>query len=238
MRNCHYMISSFLFLQVSCSSTSPFLDEDNKRTGLNTIPMYGETVKSPELIESDKQFIETTMKSFKDRQSASIYFCGKGWEFIRSDYLNIAMKRFNQAWLLDSTYYGVYWGFAVVVTERDTNYAQAVHFFEYANKKMPNDANLLADYGKSVANYSMWQKPKFTKEKKEILYNKSDSLYAKAIELNPKSLDRYYQSWLESIVFTFGENKNLREVYSNANRDKAEITSRLRAIIQGDLSTK
>ncbi len=103
---------------------------------------------------------------------------------------------------------------------------------------MPNDANLLADYGKSVANYSMWQKPKFTKEKKEILYNKSDSLYAKAIELNPKSLDRYYQSWLESIVFTFGENKNLREVYSNANRDKAEITSRLRAIIQGDLSTK
>lgn len=109
--------------------------------GLNLKPMYGEVRKCPQQLAADKEFVATARKEFGDLKAASGYMSSKGWEnFYRND-LDGAMKRFNQAWLLDKSDYKVFWGFANILGRRQ-DYKEAIRFFSMAKQFKPKDANL------------------------------------------------------------------------------------------------
>lgn len=108
---------------------------------INLLPEFGKVKKSRGLLKMDKEFLDLTDKNFPNRQAAAAYFAAKGWTFIRSDDYITAIKRFNQAWLLDSTNASAYWGFGAVTGvrrqyETSLQYLRKSYQLDPANKRI------------------------------------------------------------------------------------------------------
>ena len=80
-----------------------------RQRSINEIPEYGNQPKSPEMLQADQQFLNTVKGK---EQQAFDHMMAVGWSFFKRGNIGTAIKRFNQAWLIDSTRYESYWGFA------------------------------------------------------------------------------------------------------------------------------
>ncbi len=98
---------------LSCAS-SPVVKIDQ-------VPMYGGIDRSanPRLAEGDKQFIDKVINEYGDKRTASEKFVDQGFRFYHGNNMSNAMKRFNQAWLLDDSNPEVYHGFASVLLDQE-----------------------------------------------------------------------------------------------------------------------
>jgi tetratricopeptide (TPR) repeat protein len=115
---------------------------------INERPMYGGVSKTPEQKASDERFINGVLNGGYTRQSGSDRGVTRGWEsFVNKDYAT-AMKRFNQAWLLDPDSGNVFHGFAVVVHDRDKNVREAEKCFRMALEKPRYSPGVLLDFGR------------------------------------------------------------------------------------------
>lgn len=97
----------FLFavsvLLISCTS-----DKQSSQTPINEIPEFGHVKKSKEQLEADQEFLDY----FKGNEEKGYIDCiENGWYYLEAGDPHTAMKRFNQAWLLDSSRFEVYWSF-------------------------------------------------------------------------------------------------------------------------------
>lgn len=110
----------------------------------NLKPMYGDKcVKTGSLKKSDAKFIKSELKRYGTPDSASNVYVAMGWShFYRKD-PETAMKRFNQAWLLDRENPNVYFGFG--------------HLIRYAFSKDPAEAEKFYKLGRD-------RDPKHTEE--------------------------------------------------------------------------
>ncbi len=100
----------------------------------NTIPMYGEVPKSDEIKKIDDDFRKECLKEYKTLDSSvnvQIYF---GWSYYYHDTLKTAMKRFNQAWLLNPEFPDSYFGFAALL-ETQGNKKDADRFYKLGMEK-------------------------------------------------------------------------------------------------------
>lgn len=112
-------------------------------------PKYGNVEKTKEQIESDKKFIEETMKieKFKgDKTMASNHMIELGFQYLYKGDLKTAMYRFNQAFLLDSENTDIYWGFGAIYMSL-SNIEKAKEQYEEGLKLNPKNTHLLTDYG-------------------------------------------------------------------------------------------
>ncbi len=95
-------------------------------------PMYGSAVHS-EVPASDPNdlLIREAVKSAGSREAASQEFLRVGWARYNAGDLNAAMRRFNQAWLLDSLNADVFWAFgSVSLAEKDLD--ESIAMFDRA----------------------------------------------------------------------------------------------------------
>jgi tetratricopeptide (TPR) repeat protein len=101
---------------------------------LNTLPRYGGAAKSKALRKLDQEFINQSLKQYRqDRRAASESSVSEGWSHFYASDLTTSIKRFNQAWLLDSTNASVYYGFSACLTEQGE--AAAAHrYFQLAQR--------------------------------------------------------------------------------------------------------
>jgi tetratricopeptide (TPR) repeat protein len=85
---------------------------------LNLVPQYGfgKIEKTTELKTLDDKFITDAIKQYKNRDSASIVYSITGWGNFLQGNFKVAMKRFNQAWLLDSSKASPYFGFSSILS--------------------------------------------------------------------------------------------------------------------------
>lgn len=85
----------------------------------NTLPMYGgpAQVKTPLQLEADEKFIQA-MTNNQSREKASKAVAVGGWQFFNKGDLPTAMKRFNQAWLLNPNNPEAYKGFAAILRKQ------------------------------------------------------------------------------------------------------------------------
>jgi tetratricopeptide (TPR) repeat protein len=138
------MLSFFFFLFTACTSAQDCKD------GLNLIPMYGNIPKCEQQIESDKAFIAEADAKFKDRRTAALSYVDLGWNYFYKNDLETSMKRFNQAWLLDSLNADVYWGFGNLLG-RNNEFEASIPFFEKSIKLKADNAkvyeSLATSYG-------------------------------------------------------------------------------------------
>ena len=114
----------------------------------NEIPMYGDPDKPTRLSKSDAAFIASIEKAGHTRQEVAKDVMYKGWDLFRKLEYDSAIKRFNQAWLLDQNNPDAYHGFAVIVAQRDNKPSEAEKFFRKAVAMPGVNVNAHVDFGR------------------------------------------------------------------------------------------
>lgn len=141
-------------------------------TNINEIPMYGNQTKNKKQIAADEQFIKETTSDGRTRESVSVHLSKRGWEAYFSKDYALAIRRFNQAWMLDESNFQVYWGFSAIMANRQ-DLKQALEFILTAHQLNPKSANLMADVGQTYA--------RLEKYDKAVMY------YEKVAKMDPKN---------------------------------------------------
>lgn len=130
---------------------------------LDNLPMYGQpAVPRPEVLrQADKDFITNAVAGFGgSREAASKAWDAQGNRYLQEGNLDYAMRRYNQAWLLDPSSYRPYWGFARVMLQTD-RLDDAISHFETAKvlcKDNDQKAALLSDAGTAYSHAGMFDR--------------------------------------------------------------------------------
>lgn len=137
---------------------------------------------------------------FSDRRAASESAVRVGWSFWNKGDLKTAMRRFNQAWLLDPDNYQIYSGFAAIL-DRQGNYQDASEMAEKAMNLGPTDHNLMCAAANAHGKYAMSIRKNATEKDKYL--QKSASICEKAATVRPDGSCIYF-TWAITL-FHMGE---------------------------------
>jgi tetratricopeptide (TPR) repeat protein len=116
------------------------VNEWNEAYNSHLIPMYGAEPRNANELAKDKKY-RTFMLDFckgdtiKAVQMASL----KGWHYFYKEIMDTAMFRFNQSWLLDSTYPASYFGYAAIKEYQGLS-KDAERYYNLAYKHDPSDS--------------------------------------------------------------------------------------------------
>ena len=116
---------------------------------INLLPLYGGLEKSRALKKADAKFLAFCDQNFPSRKEAAAHHAKRGWEFFYANDFSTAIKRFNQAWLLDSTNASAYWGFGVIEGQRQHN-SDALRYFQNSLRLDPTNRRLLIDISQAL----------------------------------------------------------------------------------------
>ena len=115
----------------------------------NEQPMFGNQPKTPDMVAADEAFIAAVAKRGLTRAQGSDKSVQLGWQYFFAKHdTATAMKRFNQAWLLDPDNGNAFHGFAVLVMARDHDAAQADLLFQQGLAKPRQSPGIYLDYGR------------------------------------------------------------------------------------------
>jgi tetratricopeptide (TPR) repeat protein len=168
-----------LLFFLNCTSTEKCPE------GINLLPLFGGQTKCEEQLKADKIFISECEAKFKNRQIAAKYHVNKGWEYFYKTIYDTAMKRFNQAWLLDSLNAEVYWGFGNLLGTKH-EFKESLPLLEKSIKLNPNNSKV---YECMATSYGQL----FFETKNALFLNKAIDNLKTAIKLNPKSASAFGQ---------------------------------------------
>lgn len=124
-----------------------------------TLPMFGQPkiARSESQKKADEDFIRDNVLRYKTRQAASSAIAAQGWTAVRIKQSDVAMLRFNQAWLLNAKNYSAFWGFGAVLSER-SRLVEAIEYLETARELIDDPTQrpaLLADLGTLHSEYAV-----------------------------------------------------------------------------------
>ena len=118
---------------------------------INLQPKYGGQTKNPAQLAADAELLAAADKAFgNDRIKAANEVATRGWALLRGGKLDDAMRRFNQAWLLNPEDGSALWGMAVIEMGRQ-RMASGHALFEEAAKTMSQDIDFQVDYVRTKA---------------------------------------------------------------------------------------
>ena len=110
----------------------------------NLLPMFGGLAKGPELRKADEDFLASCDTNFPSRPEASRQFAARGWEHMAANDPTTAIKRFNQAWLLDSTNASAHWGFGAISGQRN-QFDESLRFLTLSQRYDSANPRILVD---------------------------------------------------------------------------------------------
>ncbi len=171
---------------MNCSNKDNLLE-------LNKLPMYGRYPKTPKMLETDRRFIEKCKQMPGGIDSAVTRALQRGWEYYYKNDFSTSMKRFNQAWLLNSTNAETYWGFGLI-TGKVGAYERSVALLEKALELDAKNNKIMIDLALS---YSM---AAIGNENEKALFNKSFTLYAESREID-STYELLYSNWAVSLFY-------------------------------------
>ena len=125
------MKHSFLILTIALGLSSR---GTNGQQPDNTKPLYGEVTKNDEYKKVDDDFKNKCLAQFGTIDSSVKVQIDNAWRYFYNNDLKTAMKRFNQAWLLDSEYPDSYFGFAALL-EIQNSKTEAERFYKIGQEK-------------------------------------------------------------------------------------------------------
>ncbi len=173
------MKSILLIALVTLFTMTPSIAQQNCPEDINLIPKYGAKKKCKEQLQSDSDFISDCLKQFKDRKTAANYFVKKGWEYFYKNDGETAMKRFNQAWLLDSLNAEAFWGFGNLIGMK-LSFEESIKLFEHS---IALDTNNPAVYESLAISFGQL----FNKTKNTEYLNKMTSTLKKSLRINSRN---------------------------------------------------
>ncbi|MFN8390704.1 MAG: hypothetical protein U0136_10475 [Bdellovibrionota bacterium] len=122
----------------------------------NEQPFFGGQVKTAKEKALDDAFVRSSIKAAGNRDLALTELIERGFEAIAQRDPKTAMKRFNQASLINADDYRVYWGFAAA-TGLEGNFSKSIELFRSAELLKSDDPHLLCDSGYSLMASAMYQ---------------------------------------------------------------------------------
>lgn len=166
---------------------------------IDQLPMYGGMDRSqvPALKEGDEKFISSVVAEFGSREKASMAWTNRGFTLYQQDDLAGAMRRFNQAWLLDANNGEVYWGFASILTDRN-KYCEALRMVELAQTKGELQPGFVPDAALIYTGCAVEDKS-FAPELKQKYLARSDELFAQALASNKVRKEYVLHHWARAM---------------------------------------
>ena len=169
---------------------------------IDNLPLYGQPgiERSPEMRRLDDAFIAEAVAGLGTRERASEAWWAEGERFAAAGNFDYAMRRYNEAWLLNPNSFKPYWGIARVLLESDRVEESKLYFsraVELVDDRYQEPA-LLCD----AANAHVFSAKQSTDpEAKRASFAEADALYAKALKLDPEygnackryAMSLYYQ---------------------------------------------
>ncbi len=194
----------------------------------NLLPKYGSQPKSEALKAADAAFIAGMDADYHgDRRKASAFMAARGWQYLGQGDLDDAMRRFNQAWLLDKKDGDALWGMAAIESSRQ-NYDESLKLFAEAEPHVSNPLNFSIDYAKSVAMTAVVRKDDALLKD---AYDRFERIYKKAPQ-NVLNL----QNWAITL-FAVGNYSDAwaKVKLAEATPDKARLDPRFVAELQAKM---
>lgn len=118
------------------------------RYPINECPEYGRVAKTTAQRNADKVLLHSLQQSGVTLEQAHDRAIARGWQAMRRGDPALAMRRFNQAWLIANDSGKAFWGFAAVADMRDGDVATAERYFARAIAALPGNADLRVDVGR------------------------------------------------------------------------------------------
>lgn len=170
------------------------------------LPMFGQPkIARPEsLKKEDEKFIRDATVRFGSRQAGSDAFVAQGWKAVRAEQLDLAMRYFNRAWLLNPKNYQVFWGFGAIMSERG-KLLESIEHLETA-REMVNDpvqrVALLCDLGAVHSEYAAGL-PADRELERAQHFVKANSRFTESLENDPK----FARSWREWAISLYEQGR-------------------------------
>lgn len=134
-----------VFLFATSSATSIALAQET-----NLQPKYGAGPKSDMQKAADAKFLAGIDDYYKgDRKKAAEAASARGWQFLRQGNKPDAMRRFNQAWLIDNANGNALWGMAAIQAEAGA-IAESMKLFVEAEGFVGGDLDFAVDHAKTL----------------------------------------------------------------------------------------
>ena len=113
-------------------------------------PKYGSTPKSAPQLAADEMFIASIDETYKGNHAkAAADVSARGWQLLRAGNVNDAMRRFNQAWLLDHSNGVALWGMAAIQSNT-SNTQESLKLFAEAERSIGDDIDFSVDHAKTL----------------------------------------------------------------------------------------
>ena len=180
------------------------------------LPMYGqpEIARPEHLKKTDEAFIRDATFKFGSRGAASRALSEQGWANVRKGMLDVAMRRFNEAWLLNPKNYQAFWGFGAVLSEQGELTA-ALEQLETARELVDDPKQrvlLLADLGTvhSVYGVRLPAERQLDRAQHFVIAN---NRFAEGLEIDPNNA-RSWRDWAISLY----EQERYSEAWVKAKR--------------------
>ena len=185
-----------LIIAIAISSIPAMLGA-GQRIPADLGPMYGgmERAGNQEIKKGDDEFIAKVTEEFGSRQDAAKAFVETAFSFYFRDDLSTAMRRFNQAWLIDPKNPEVYWGFASVQYDIGAN-CSAMKMTVLALELGFSNPEFLADAGMMHGLCPLGGEG-FSEQQKNAYFRMSSALFEQAVAIesaNPYIFDKWGQT--------------------------------------------
>ncbi|MDE0538979.1 MAG: tetratricopeptide repeat protein [Rhodospirillales bacterium] len=177
MRISRILLATILLGLSACAGTIQPAGTQPNELPRNEQIMYGGPERTAEQRAADREYLAAIDEIGWTRREAAEHTTKRGFQYFRRGDYATAIKRFNQAWLLDPEYGGAYWGFAVILFERDKEIGSAGEMFSKAVELLPDDPDLQVDYGRF---YGKTARPR-----------KAIERYEQALRLNSNARDAH-----------------------------------------------
>lgn len=156
-----------------------FVSESAFPQDVNLQPKYGSQPKSEAQKAADAKFLASIDEAYKgNRRKAAAEVAARGWQFLRQSNYPEAMRRFNQAWLLDNNNGAALWGMAVVSSISGKS-EESLKLFAEAERFAGSDLNFAVDYALTLGSIA-------TRERNESLINDAFTRFARLYERAPQ----------------------------------------------------
>ena len=186
-------------------------------------PEYGNVKKNESQKESDRKFREDILGYYKgDTIAASKKMAELGFTYLydKGDYVT-AMRRFNQAYMLNSKNSDAYYGFGTVYFNLgDMNMARKQ--YDKGLKLNPEHSKILTDYGTTYLGDYYNSIETNTADSNEFL-NMANDYLTRSYKINKKDSNTIYK--LSIVKMYLGECKEAKSFFKKAKKmDNPNIT--------------
>lgn len=184
---------------------------------IDNLPMYGQPdIQRPDFLKkADEDFVRSASNAFGgSRTDASKAWAAEAETFLQKGNLDYAMRRYNQAWLLDPENYKAYWGFGRIALEKD-QFDPAIGFFEKAIRLCHDTTQMPALLSDAATGYSFKAAylPQAQTQERARFFAKANETFDRSTKLSPKRIAGW-RRWALSLF---------REGDYTVSMEKAEV---------------